>query len=159
MNRKEFLSTVVALGGASVLTSNAAVLGGLEQLAEAKPKVGKKGIDPSKVVLLSDIHICGEFKDGKPFKYPYNPTSLNLRIKEILSMKPLPANVLIFGDVAWDYGLEEDYTYAATLLKPLENAGIKVTMISVTMTAVLRSSRYSRNMRKIRLCRAGQCLL
>ena len=128
MNRKEFLSTVVALGGASVLTSSAAVLGSLEQLAEAKPKVGKKGIDPSKVVLLSDIHICGEFKDGKPFKYPYNPTSLNLRIKEILSMKPLPANVLIFGDVAWDYGLEEDYTYAAKLLKPLEEAGIKVTM-------------------------------
>ena len=128
MNRKEFLSTVVALGGASVLTSNAAVLGSLEQLAEAKPKVGKKGIDPSKVVLLSDIHICGEFKDGKPFKYPYNPTSLNLRIEEILSMRPLPANVLIFGDVAWDYGLEEDYTYAAKLLKPLEEAGIKVTM-------------------------------
>ena len=121
---------MVALGGASVLTSNAAVLDGLEQLADAKPKskAGKKGIDPSKVVLLSDIHICGEFKDGKPFKYPYNPTSLNLRIEEILSMRPLPANVLIFGDVAWDYGLEEDYEYAAKLLKPLEEAGIAVTM-------------------------------
>ena len=128
MNRKEFLSTVVALGGASVLTSNAAVIDGLEKLAEQKPKSSRKGIDPSKVVLLSDIHICGEFVDGVPFKYPYNPTSLNLRIKEILAMRPLPANVLIFGDVAWDYGLEEDYKYAATLLKPLEDAGIRVTM-------------------------------
>lgn len=121
---------MVALGGASVLTSNAAVLESLEQLAEPKQKskTGKKGIDPYKVVLMSDIHICGEFVDGKPFKYPYNPTSLNLRIQEILAMRPLPANVLIFGDVAWDYGLEEDYEYAAQLLKPLDEAGIRVTM-------------------------------
>ena len=126
MNRKEFLSTVIALGGTSLLASNAAVLDSLEQLAERKS--ARKGIDPSKVVLMSDIHICGEFKDGKPIKYPYNPTSLNLRIQEILSMRPLPANVLVFGDVAWDYGLEEDYRYAATLLKPLEDAGIRVTM-------------------------------
>ena len=126
MNRKEFLSTVIALGGASLMTSNAAVLDKLEQMAERKP--GNKKIDPSKVVLMSDIHISGELKDGTPIKYPYNPTSLNLRIKEILAMRPLPANVLIFGDIAWDYGLEEDYKYAATLLKPLEDAGIRVTM-------------------------------
>ena len=43
-------------------------------------------------------------------------------------MRPLPANVLVFGDVAWDYGLEEDYRYAAELLSPLEKAGIKVTL-------------------------------
>lgn len=85
-------------------------------------------MDPSKTVFLADIHICGEFVDNKPFKYPYNPTSLNLRINEILSMRPLPANVIILGDVAWDYGLEEDYRYAAELLKPLEEAGIKVTL-------------------------------
>ena len=127
MNRKEFLSTVIALGGTSLLASHAAVLDNLEQMAERKSS--KKGIDPSKVVLMSDIHICGEFKeDGTPIKYPYNPTSLNLRIQEILSMRPMPANVLVFGDVAWDYGLEEDYRYAATLLKPLEDAGIRVTM-------------------------------
>lgn len=130
MNRKEFLSTMVALGGASMLTSKAAVLNGLAEMVEKKQgkKQGKKEIDPDTVVLMSDIHICGEFKDGKPIRYPYNPTSLNLRIEEILSMRPLPANVLVFGDVAWDYGLEDDYRYAATLLKPLEDAGIRVTM-------------------------------
>ena len=99
---------MIALGGTSLLASHAAVLDNLEQMAERKSS--KKGIDPSKVVLMSDIHICGEFKeDGTPIKYPYNPTSLNLRIQEILSMRPMPANVLVFGDVAWDYGLEEDY--------------------------------------------------
>lgn len=126
MNRKEFLSTVIALGGASLATSNATVLDRIEGFAEKKP--AKKKHDPSKVVLMSDIHICGEFKDGAPIKYPYNPTSLNLRIQEILAMRPLPSNVLIFGDVAWDYGLEEDYKYTSTLLKPLEEAGIQVTM-------------------------------
>lgn len=126
MNRKEFLSAMMALGGTSLFASNTTVIDRLARMDDRKPS--KKGIDTSRTVLLSDIHICGEFKDGQPIKYPYNPTSLNLRVKEILSMKPLPGNVLIFGDVAWDYGLEEDYRYAASLLKPLEEAGIRVTM-------------------------------
>lgn len=124
MNRKDFLSTMAMLGGASLLPSSA--LAGAERFAS--PKRDKRRFDPSKVVLISDIHISGEFKDGKPKKYPYNPTSLNLRIEEILALRPLPANVIVFGDVAWDYGLEEDYRYTAELLRPLEEAGIKVTM-------------------------------
>lgn len=112
------------LGGAALLPSS--VMKDADMSAVSKKD--KRRMDPSKVVLISDIHICGEFKDGKPFKYPYNPTSLNLRIDEILALKPLPANVIVFGDVAWDYGLEEDYRYAAKLLKPLEEAGIKVTL-------------------------------
>lgn len=111
------------LGGAALLPSSV-----MKAADVAAPKRDRRRMDPSKVVLISDIHICGEFKDGKPFKYPYNPTSLNLRIDEILALKPLPANVIVFGDVAWDYGLEEDYRYAAKLLKPLEEAGIKVTL-------------------------------
>lgn len=111
------------LGGAALLPSSV-----MKAADMAAPKRDRRRMDPSKVVLISDIHICGEFKDGKPFKYPYNPTSLNLRIEEILALKPLPANVIVFGDVAWDYGLEEDYIYAAKLLKPLEEAGIKVTL-------------------------------
>lgn len=111
------------LGGAALLPSSV-----IKAADMAAPKRDRRRMDPSKVVLISDIHICGEFKDGKPFKYPYNPTSLNLRIDEILALKPLPANVIVFGDVAWDYGLEEDYRYAAKLLKPLEEAGIKVTL-------------------------------
>ena len=81
----------------------ASVLNAADRMPSGKRD--KRRMDPSKVVLLSDIHICGEFENGKPFKYPYNPTSLNLRIEEILKMRPLPANVIVFGDVAWDYGL------------------------------------------------------
>ena len=96
--------------------------------AAAAAKRNKGKIDPATAVLLSDIHICGELVDGKSKYYPYNPTCLKLRIAEILQMRPLPANVLVFGDVAWDHGLEEDYRYAAELLSELEQAGIKVTL-------------------------------
>lgn len=125
MNRKEFLNVIAALGGASLLPASL-----MEAVAGPVPaKKDRRRMDPSKVVLLSDIHISGEFKeDGTPIKYPYNPTSLNLRIAEILEMRPLPANVIVFGDVAWDYGLEDDYRYAKELLSPLEEAGIKVTL-------------------------------
>ena len=130
MNRKEFLSTVAAWGGAALAAS--AHLPMLETMAdeiiatERKSRNRKK--DPSLVVLLADIHICGELADGTPKHYPYNPVCLKLRIVEILSMRPLPAHVLVFGDVAWDYGLEEDYRYAAQLLKELEDAGIRVVL-------------------------------
>ena len=126
MKRKEFLSTLMMLGGASLLPASASVLEGIEKMAGTGKD--RRRIDPDKAVLISDIHISGELKDGIPVKYPYNPTSLNLRIKEILALRPLPAHVIVFGDVAWDYGLEEDYLYAKELLRPLEEAGIQVTM-------------------------------
>lgn len=125
MDRKEFLASMMALGGAALVPAHASVLDKMEELSAEAPS---KRLDPSLTVLMSDIHICGEIKDGKSIHYPYNPICLELRVKEILSMRPLPANVLIFGDVAWDYGLEEDYRYAAELLRPLEEAGIKVTL-------------------------------
>lgn len=125
MDRKEFLASMLALGGAALVPANASVLDKMEELSAEAPS---KRIDPSLAVLMSDIHICGELKDGKSIHYPYNPTCLELRVKEILAMRPLPANVLVFGDVAWDYGLEEDYRYAAELLRPLEEAGVRVTL-------------------------------
>lgn len=127
MDRKEFLASMLTLGGVAFIPveSSAALVKHIESLAA---KASRRKIDSSRVVLLSDIHICGELKDGTPLHYPYNPTSLQLRIEEILSLRPLPANVVVFGDVAWDYGLEEDYRYAAELLRPLEDAGIKVTL-------------------------------
>ncbi|MBR7097722.1 MAG: metallophosphoesterase [Alistipes sp.] len=133
MDRKQFLTSMLSLGGVALASSASATM--LDKVAEAAiaeakaaAKGGKRKIDPATAVLLSDIHICGELVDGKSKHYPYNPTCLKLRIAEILSMRPLPANVLVFGDVAWDHGLEEDYRYAAELLSELEQAGIKVTL-------------------------------
>ena len=126
MDRKEFLATVMALGGSAFLPEvKASVVKRMDDLLAEAPS---KKIDPRKVVFLSDIHICGEMVDGKPRVYPYNPTSLQLCVNDILAMRRLPANVIVTGDVAWDYGLEEDYRYAAELLAPLERAGIRVTL-------------------------------
>lgn len=133
MNRKEFLLSMMALGGTALASS--ANISHWEKVAdqmiadgvEASRK-GRRKIDPAKAVLLSDIHICGELVDGVSKHYPYNPTSLKLRVAEILSMRRLPAHVLVFGDVAWDYGLEEDYRYASQLLQELTEAGIRVTL-------------------------------
>ncbi|MBR5541327.1 MAG: metallophosphoesterase [Bacteroides sp.] len=133
MNRKEFLLSMMALGG-TTLTSSANI-SAWEKVADKMiaegiedTRKGKRKIDPAKAVLMSDIHICGELEDGVPKHYPYNPTSLKLRVAEILSMRRLPAHVLVFGDVAWDYGLEEDYRYASQLLQELTEAGIRVTL-------------------------------
>jgi 3',5'-cyclic AMP phosphodiesterase CpdA len=133
MNRKEFLLSMMALGGTALASS--ANISHWEKVAdqviaegvEASRK-GRRRVDPTKAVLMSDIHICGELVDGVSKHYPYNPTSLKLRVAEILSMRRLPAHVLVFGDVAWDYGLEEDYRYASQLLQELMEAGIRVTL-------------------------------
>lgn len=128
---------MAALGGAALVpAASASVLRDVARLTEDEARDSRSlvdqqtqpRIDPSKVVMLADIHICGEFENGQSKYYPYNPTCLRLRIEEILAMRPLPANVMVFGDVAWDYGLEDDYRYAAQLLKPLEQAGIKLTL-------------------------------
>ena len=65
---------------------------------------------------------------GKSIHYPNNPISLKENVDKILTLNPLPAHVFIFGDVAWDYGLEEDYIYAKELLQPLKEAGIQITL-------------------------------
>lgn len=130
MDRKEFLSAMLALGGTALASSatastSSAVLEELERLSRR----AKGRIDPAKCIIMSDIHICGEFdQEGKPRHYPYNPICFAQHAKEILSIRPLPANLIILGDIAWDYGHESDYRYVAQLFEPLEQAGIKITV-------------------------------
>ena len=113
MKRKDFLITMLALGGAALLPD-----GFIKAVAS---KRDKRRIDPAKLIVMSDIHICGEFNaEGNPKHYPYNPVCFQQQVEDILAMRPLPANIIILGDIAWDYGLEEDYQYVAQLLQPLQ---------------------------------------
>jgi len=72
--------------------------------------------DPNLVVLLSDLHTGA--------KSTYQKPKLMAILDEILAMKPLPANVLIMGDVAYLDGLDADYEVLKPILQRLTNAGI-----------------------------------
>ena len=58
MDRKEFLASMLTLGGAALVPSvaKADVLKNIERLVAAAPR---KKMDERLAVLLSDIHICG----------------------------------------------------------------------------------------------------
>lgn len=99
------------------LASCAAVAAGGCAIAPAKRRH-----DPNLTVLLSDIHVSG--KKGGPV---YQREKLAKIIDEILSLDPLPANVVTFGDLAYLWGLREDYKIARGLFKPIEDRGIKIT--------------------------------
>lgn len=122
---------MLALSGAALVPSaSASVLREMDKIdAESVPAAEQSGLDASTTILMGDIHICGDFNEqGKPKHYPYNPICFEQQVREILAMRPLPANLIILGDVAWDHGLKEDYEYAARLFRPLREAGIHITM-------------------------------
>ena len=123
---------LLALGGAVVPSASASVVRRLGDMAEADTPIAgeqSQSHDPRKTILMGDIHICGDFDAaGKPKYYPYNPICFEQQVREILAMRPLPANLIILGDVAWDHGLVEDYQYAERLFRPLREAGIRITM-------------------------------
>ena len=122
MRRKDFLTSILALSGTALVPS-ASVARQIENLSMADVS------GDATTILMGDIHICGDFNEqGKPKFYPYNPICFEEQVREILAMRPLPANLIILGDVAWDHGLEEDYEYAARLFRPLQEAGIRITM-------------------------------
>ena len=124
MRRKDFLTSILALSGTALVPSaSASVARQIENLSMADVS------GDATTILMGDIHISGDFNEqGKPKHYPYNPICFEQQVREILAMRPLPRNLIILGDVAWDHGLREDYEYAARLFRPLQEAGIRITM-------------------------------
>lgn len=80
--------------------------------------------DENLTVFLSDIHVTG--RDDFT-RWLYTRTELAKRVNEILAMRPLPRNVVTFGDLSLGVGETCDYSLAVKLLKPLVDAGIRVT--------------------------------
>lgn len=77
--------------------------------------------DPKRIVFLSDTH-CN------PKGNSYQRQHFQAVVAEILKMTPLPARVVIFGDFAYLNGGREDYAAASQTVKPLTDAGIKLTI-------------------------------
>ena len=87
-------------------------------------------IDPNLVVIISDIHVAlpwseQRYRTGR--EYPHVNGMICRLVKEILSLRPLPANVIDLGDISLAFSEEREYALCRQFLKPLEDAGIKVT--------------------------------
>lgn len=109
IGRRNFLGGLAALGVAS---------SGKTLFAKEA-----KDFDQDLTVLLSDTHINGA-EDGPT----YQRDKLAIVVGEILRMDPLPAQAVLLGDFSWSWGDKKDYLVAAELLKPLTDAGIKLTI-------------------------------
>jgi len=84
-------------------------------------------VDPNLSVLLSDIHVAW---GGIKTKWGEQPTYQNVlfekMIDEILAMRPRPARVIVFGDVALWFGWERDYAASKPGFDRLRAAGVEV---------------------------------
>ncbi len=83
--------------------------------------------DPNLMMFLSDIH-----QHDNTLRWKNGPTQQNailpMLVGEILALRPLPANAVVFGDFSASCGWEEDFRIAAAALKPLSDAGIALTL-------------------------------
>ena len=84
------------------------------------------GHDPSLAVFISDLHLNG-LRDEVP-THLYEEQCFRQAVAKILALRPLPAHVVCFGDIAYHWGQPEDYALAAQLFQPLLDAGIKLTL-------------------------------
>ena len=82
----------------------------------------KPAFDENLIVFLADVHA------GAAKKCATARAKLKETVDEILAMRPLPRNVLVFGDVAYTCGLGADYDISRPLFQELEDAGIIVTV-------------------------------
>ena len=115
LNRRQFISGCLATA-ATVRAANA---------VDAPPV-----LDPNLVVIISDIHVAlpwseQKYRTGR--EYPHVNGKIREFVAEILAMRPLPANVIDLGDISIAFSEEKEYALCRQLLKPLEDAGIKVT--------------------------------
>lgn len=115
-SRRAFLAGLAAAGGM------------LAGRAVPAPTAGgcSKAMDPCLAVFISDLHING-LKDEIP-THQYEEACFRNTVAAILALDPLPANVVCFGDIAYHWGQREDYVLAARLMKPLADAGIRLTL-------------------------------
>ena len=116
-SRRDFLRGAVAVAAA----------GALEGCATR----GNGALDPYAIGVISDIHTGlpwskQQYRTGR--EYPWQPEMTKSMVREILALPNPPANVIGLGDISLAFGETGDYEVAAEALKPLSDAGIKLTL-------------------------------
>ena len=93
----------------------------------ARAMMAAGGKDPNLSVFLSDIHVASAGIKTKWGAQPdYQNPLFERAIDEILAMRPLPARVVVFGDVALWFGWHQDYEQSLPGFNRLKDAGIDV---------------------------------
>lgn len=79
----------------------------------------KVPLDENAVALFADLHVTADKNN------PHQRAGVAQRVQDVLACSPRPANVLIYGDLAFNRGETNDYRLLKELLKPLDDAGIR----------------------------------
>ena len=116
MKRRQFIGTLAAAG----------ILGAVEKI-EATPVYKtlegisgmKAGLDENLIAFMTDIHL-------NPGGYQHE--RIKKVIADMLSADRRPAQLIILGDLACQSGSLEEYQALKEVIKPVEDAGIKITM-------------------------------
>lgn len=74
-------------------------------------------LDPNIVAIFSDTHLHGP-------ETVQHVVRFNQCVAQVLAMNPRPAQLLIYGDVAFLEGKLEEYELFKKLIKPIEDSGI-----------------------------------
>jgi len=103
-------------------------LGGSVAAAVAVPSVragaaSAAELDENLAVFFSDIHCHGKTKGWRQHQHAI----LKRYVDEVLALRPRPAHAVVFGDFSASVGWVEDFRLAREILKPLEDAGIRMT--------------------------------
>src|SRR4051812_7786188 len=111
LSRRGFLQSTLAIGAALALPR------GL-RAAVAAPAVAAA----DHLGLISDVHVSGSFFGGAM------GSNLSTAVKQVLSLRDVPKQILVSGDCAHLTGKGGDYKEYVRRMQPLVDAGIPLHM-------------------------------
>lgn len=114
MTRRDFIGATIAVGAVTSFAAWAA----------------DRKIDPNLSVFLSDPHVAGEGTAPDRFEVDIHVMRNRLEavVAEILVMNPLPANVVVFGDLCYLRGEVADYLKLVPIFDRLGREGVRVVL-------------------------------
>ena len=126
--RRDFIKSSLVFGGTTFTASS----------IRAADRMSVR-FDQDRIALLADTHISDDPSRSYPgTKWPGTPVkedehewvnmadSLAQSVREIIALKPRPANLIINGDCALSRGTRGEYQEFLRLIKPIREAGITV---------------------------------
>lgn len=118
-SRRDFIGGMVAVAGAAQMTQGCKFLSG-----------GAVTFDERLTVFLSDPHVGHENPRNckETWQFTYQNPYFERTVDQVLAMRPRPARVVIFGDIALWYGWDRDYETSRPGIDRLRAAGIDVTL-------------------------------